>query len=188
MKNKIFLTGQLKQWQLLEANDYKIWLAGNNRKKNIEKVLNIITSIEKIDKKKIRKIINVLGEHFGIVIFSKLYTLAVVDYTRSYPLFWKFEKNVLVLSAQARLIKNKIIDSEQLIAFRMSGYTIGTETLWSNIKGLIAGSYILLNDKNNLSIQKIFFLHSIRKQKIKIQFFTTIFSSRDRKNNKKINN
>ena len=64
-----------------------------------------------------------LGEHFGIVIFSKIYTFAAVDYTRGYPIFWKFENNVLVLSAQARLIKNKIIDSEQLIAFRMSGYT-----------------------------------------------------------------
>ena len=99
-----------------------------------------------------------LGEHFGIVIFSKLYTFAAVDYTRGYPIFWKFQNNVLILSAQARLIKNKIIDPEQLIAFRMSGYTIGTDTLWSNIKGLNAGSYILLDDKTNLSLQGIFLI------------------------------
>ena len=37
MKKKKFLAGELKQWQLLEVNNYKIWLAGNNRKKKIEK-------------------------------------------------------------------------------------------------------------------------------------------------------
>ena len=133
--------------EAFEANRCKIWLAGTNRKKNIKKVLNIIGSSKKIDKNKIKRIINVLGEHFGIIIFSKLYTFAAVDYTRGYPIFWKFENNVLVLSAQATLIKNKILNFEQLTAFRMSGYTTGTETLWSNIKGLIAGSYILLEEK-----------------------------------------
>ena len=70
--------------------------------------------------------------------------------------FGNFENRSLVLSAQAKLIKNKMINSEQLTAFRMSGYTIGTDTLWSNIKGLIAGSYLLLNNKNILSIERYF--------------------------------
>ena len=168
MRQNFFLEGELKQWKLFEANRCKIWLAGTNRKKNFQKVLNIIGSSKKIDKKKIKRIISALGEHFGIIIFSKLYTFAAVDYTRGYPIFWKFENNVLVLSAQATLIKNKILNFEQLTAFRMSGYTTGTETLWSNIKGLIAGSYILLEEKNKLSFQRYF--SYIPKENIKLKY------------------
>ena len=47
---------------------------------------------------------------------------------------------------------------------------IQTDTLWSNIKGLIAGSYILLNDKNNLSIERYFSYIPIENRKLKYNF------------------
>ena len=52
----------------------------------------------------------------------------------------------------------------------MSGYTIGADTLWSNIKGLIAGSYLLLNNKNNLSIERYFSYIPIENRQLKYKF------------------
>ena len=111
-----------------------------------------------INIKECKKILELLDNHFGIIILSPKWTFAATDYSRGYPIFWKKEKKILKLSVQANLIKNKDkdIDLDQIVAFRMSGYTIDNGTLWKNIKALNAGSFLFTNYNNNFLVKKYF--------------------------------
>ena len=62
--------------------------------------------------------------------------------------------------------KKTDIDNKQLIAFRMSGYTINQGTIWKNIYNLSPGSFIFFNKQGKIIIKKYFlYLPTIYKQK-----------------------
>ena len=151
MKIPQFKPGKLNQWKYIKKKETIFWIAGFKTENKLEEVLECIKNVKKIDKSLCKKIISYLGENFGIIIISSEWTFACVDYTRSYPIYWYYNETLesLNFSSQANLFKNKNIDNTQLTAFRMSGYTIGSGTLWKEIKSLNAGEFLFYKKKND---------------------------------------
>ena len=154
-----FVPGNINQWKLFKNDDYTIWLAGDNLEKKYDYLIKNINYNEDINKIVIKKIIQNIDDHFGIVCLTKKWAFAAVDCARSYPIFWKKTKDNYIFSPQAKNIINReqdFVDKDQLVAFRMSGYTIGDGTLWNNVKNINPGNFIFLEKKKNFSIEEYF--------------------------------
>ena len=124
-----FIPGQLKQWTKFNYKRYEIWIACINKEEQYQKIksyldLNLLHHYKD-------HLMNKLGNHFGLVIFNKSFILAATDLSRSYPIYWKKNNNQLFLSPQAQLLKDKDdeVSHDQLLAFRMSGYTVDDKNL-----------------------------------------------------------
>ena len=89
MKNTFFKKGNLGQWYYFNCNKTKIWIAGYETYSKCNIILNLIKGFTIIDVKECKKILGVLGNHFGIVIINPMWSFAAVDCSRSYPIFWK---------------------------------------------------------------------------------------------------
>ena len=118
-------------------------------------------------------LINKLGNHFGLVIFNKSFILAATDLSRSYPIYWKKNNNQLFLSPQAQLLKDKDdeVSHDQLLAFRMSGYTVDDKTIWKNIFNIRSGSYLFLNKSSELNIKKYYLFQPWKIENKNILFY-----------------
>ena len=88
MNNFNFLLGHLKQWKCYKKNNLEIWFSGYNSEKNLDSIISLLYKCSNVDLSICKKIVSYLGEHFGIVIISKNWIYAAVDYTRGYPLYW----------------------------------------------------------------------------------------------------
>ena len=154
-----FIPGKLNQWNSFKKNDHTIWIAGDNISKKYNYLIEKLSTNIKINKDYIKETIKNIDDHFGIVVISKNWSFAAVDCARSYPIFWKKTKANFILSPQAKCIvkeKEDTIDKHQLVAFRMSGYTINEGTLWNNINNLNPGNFIFIKSQNNFYIEKHF--------------------------------
>ncbi|MBJ86029.1 MAG: hypothetical protein CMJ11_05530 [Pelagibacterales bacterium] len=154
-----FIPGNIEQWRMYENEDNIIWLAGDNLDKKFNHFIKYISKNKVINNNILKKFIQDIDDHFGLLCFNKNWIFACVDFTRSYPLFWKKIEGKFLFSPQAINIldKNKdLIDEDQLIAFRMSGYTIDKGSLWKNIRGLNAGEFIFIENEKDYIIQNYF--------------------------------
>ena len=140
----IFVPGKIKQWKKFEYKNFSIWLAGLNKRDKFEQIKNYLNDEVKNLKKS--NIFKILGDQFGVIILHDNWIFSATDPIRSYPIFWKINKNIIFLSPQANLLKTKhdIVNYEQLIAYRMSGYTTNDQTLWKNIYNLKVDLFLFL--------------------------------------------
>ena len=70
-----------------------------------------------------------------------------------------FKKDILLLSNNSNYLKKNInakINKEQLLAFQMSGYTIGDKTIWNKIFNLNPCSILYFKNKNNYNVRQYF--------------------------------
>ena len=154
-----FIPGKLNQWSSYKKDNHTIWIAGDNISKKYNYLIEKLSTNIKINKDYIKETIKNIDDHFGIVVISKNWSFAAVDCARSYPIFWKKTKTNFILSPQAKCIakeKEDTIDKHQLVAFRMSGYTINEGTLWNNINNLNPGNFIFIESQNDFYIEKHF--------------------------------
>ena len=174
IKTKFYL-GKLRQWSYFKFNGYEIWLAGLNSEKQIKNIYDVISKIKIIDTKLCNKIIQNLGDHFGIIILSQDWSFAAVDYSRGYPIYWSIKGDTLKLSTQANIISEKKINQDQLLAFRMSGYTTHDNTLWKDVKSLQAGSYLFYKNTKKFHCKKYFtFLPEEFKKLSRLKYITKL--------------
>ena len=89
MKNTSFNEGNLKQWYYFNRNKTKIWIAGYKSYSKCEKILDLIKNFNIVEVKECKIILSILGNQFGIIIINPIWSFAAVDYSRSYPIFWK---------------------------------------------------------------------------------------------------
>ena len=154
-----FIPGDISQWKLFTFEESFIWLAGNNLEEKSKYIIKHITVNKVINKSILKKILQNMEDHFGIVYISKKLIFAAVDCARSYPIFWKKAKDEFLFSPQAKNIFNHTqdtLDKDQIIAYRMSGYTMDDKTLWKNIINLNPGNFILIESKANYFIEEYF--------------------------------
>ena len=156
MKKIIFKKGKLNQWKPFYKKKITIWTAGYNNFLKSKLIYDVVKSFSDITIKECKKILSILDNHFGIIIISPKWCYAAVDYSRGYPIFWKKNPNILMLSSQANLLKNHHLDLNQIIAFRMSGFTINNGTLWKNIYGLNAGQFLFFNFSDRFFVRNYF--------------------------------
>lgn len=154
-----FVPGNLGQWIKFESNNFTVWIASINKKDKFKKIEGYLKY--KLDRIVINKIIKILGNQFGIIIYNYSWIFAATDCCRSYPIFWRLNKKKITLSPQANLIQEEYdeINYDQLQAYRMSGYTIDDSTLWKKISNLKSGSYLFFTKKNLKLVLKQYFLY-----------------------------
>jgi len=97
------------------------------------------------------KIASVNGS-FAVAIEIKNKLLVAVDRLRSIPLFYSVKDNILYLSDNAYWIKEELnlekLDKCKIAEFKLTGYTCGESTLFSEIKQIQAGEYIEVEKEN----------------------------------------
>jgi len=84
---------------------------------------------------------------FAVVAYEDNCLFAVVDRTRSFPLFYGVKKDKFYLSNNAHWLKEKLqtdhLDPVAHEEFRLTGFVTGNDTLFKDIKQIQAGQYIL---------------------------------------------
>lgn len=154
-----FIPSKIGQWKNEFHGDIEIWVAGYNTTLIIKKIIPHINNKKNIDKYKIKNILNTLDCHFGLVVMAKHWSMAATDCIRSYPIFWKKVDSIFILSPQANNINNisnSEVDKKQQLAFQMSGYTIGSSTLWKNINNMNTGEFIIFQENEKYNVFKYF--------------------------------
>jgi asparagine synthase (glutamine-hydrolysing) len=96
--------------------------------------------------------LNQLDGHFRIVLICDTYAFAAVDPIRSYPILFSKEHHDLILSASGSEIEtflnldDQSIDPDMALSVAMSGFTIGEQTLYRQVKNLNPGHYLFYRD------------------------------------------
>ncbi len=157
-----FIPSKTNQWTYAKNGNIEMWISGYNTALISKKIIKYLNNKKYIEKDIIENILNSIDYHFGLVIFTKEWSLAATDCIRSYPLFWKKTDKYFLISPQANKIakasKSKI-ENNQRLAFQMSGYTIGSSTLWKGINNINPGEYIIFK-KNKIQLHKKYFFYT----------------------------
>lgn len=98
---------------------------------------------------------------FSVIIENQDLIFLAVDRIRSIPIFFSHFNGNFYISDNANWIQQEIKDYKMneisKLEFLMTGYVIGNETLYSNIKQLKSGEYLVYNKKNNdVTVKKYF--------------------------------
>ena len=154
MINIQFINNEFEGWTQLKANNFCIWHTRHFQNKHIKEIKRIILKNNELNIKALKLLFLSIDYHFGLVLTDNNIVIAATDVARTYPLFYNYEINKIIISPQARTIaniKSVSVDKENLISYRMSGYTAGNGTLWKNINGLLAGQFLLFNKKLSIT-------------------------------------
>jgi len=100
---------------------------------------------------------------FSVIITTGAVILAAVDRLRSFPLYYAFEENIVLLGDDPGTIKKKLdiceFDSTSADEFAMCGYVIGRNTLYRQIKEIQAGEYVRFAEGQIVPIRYYLHLH-----------------------------
>lgn len=93
------------------------------------------------------------------VVENNNFIIAYTDHIRSWPIFFSCDEAGLVLSNNARLVRDETsltaIDEISCLEFTMSGYVTGDKTLYSDLKCLQPGEFLTWNKgAKSLSIKR----------------------------------
>jgi len=106
------------------------------------------SSISKISKK-----IKDMQGNFAIIVAAIDFIFAATDKKRSYPVFYSNVDNNIIFSNNASWLKETMINLQvnksALLIYKMSGYTLGGETIYQDLFQLQAGQCSFLSQKNN---------------------------------------
>ena len=111
-----------------------------------EKILDYFSDIQ--DNTNFERKLSEANGQFAIIINKNGKLLAATDIIRSFPIFYKKEKEVLTISDDIYSITNTEtkIDEKAKRIFRATGYVTGSATLAEDVKQIEAGQYISLED------------------------------------------
>ena len=88
-----------------------------------------------------------LNGFYAIVRQERYQTIAAVDQIRSIPIFYGQSNQVLFISDDADWVRQQVGDLEldpfASAEFQLTGYVLGNDTLFSNVKQLLAGQILI---------------------------------------------
>ena len=154
MKNFKFLNNDSNVWSKVNIKNGYLWHTKQIDSLKVQQIKSILYKNKDINIKLCKKLLFNLNCHFGLIIKYNNIIFAATDVARTYPVFFSEEFNSVLISPQAKIIaqsKGFEINKEQLLAYQMSGYTSGSETLWENISGLLAGQFLLIDKKLSIN-------------------------------------
>lgn len=103
---------------------------------------------EILNNEQIRDLLPLSGNFSYVKIKDKTVSL-VVDHIRSFPLFYSIANNNLFVSDSAAWIKNKLkscsLDEIAVLEMKLSGFVLGGNTLYKEIKQVQAGEEVSFN-------------------------------------------
>lgn len=146
-----------KFWQFYKISNCKLWIKGSFNSHKIDQVLN---SLNRIRKPKIKNFLKTLDGHFAFIFINKNYCLIATDRIRSTPLHLsKIDGDIHVSDSSNSLVKSKNfikkINKDSVREISMGGFTIGSKSIYSNLITPIAGEYILI--ENDTIIKNTYF-------------------------------
>ena len=159
--SKVFLS-RTNNWKKFKFKNihifYKGFIFGLNDNEIKKKI------IENLIKKRNWKFLNKSYGNFSIVIKYTNSVLLISDTARSFPLYYSFRDNKVIVSDFSKNIKKNLkylkFDKEIKELSLMSGYTISNYTIYKDIYTINAGQYIEIKNK----IKKNFYVNFFPKK------------------------
>jgi len=149
-KVDIFLSSN-NYWKVTSKNKNTVWFKGYLYNMPIT---DLVKQIVEQDSDTIKSFLNTLDGHFSLIVKTPKFYLIAVDKIRSIPIIWAIKnKNNILISDQGQYLNKELklkssdIDYSISNAFAISGYTIGDNTLYSNVKQVSPGNYLWLENK-----------------------------------------
>jgi len=152
MLNSSIIMREKYGWEFFQNNNTKIWFFNDQKKNNSEKMISDMFYIlckPNTTKNDIIYWIKKIPSHFSIVVESGTFVIAAVDRVCTVPIFVVMRKNEILISNYAPMLKKKCaMGSEDLdlsagLEIYMSGYTIGSKTLYKGLERLEAGECVV---------------------------------------------
>ena len=159
------IISEIFNWKYEKYLDIDFWYSGDK-----DSVCKIIKELSKkgINQKTLKQVLYKQYSSFSIIAKLKSNVFAATDFSRSFPIFYGFCKNKIVISNDARSIKNtskeNMLNESAILECMASGFVSGNNTLYSNIKQLGASQYLLFDSRSKkYSIGKYFIYHNKKK-------------------------
>lgn len=138
---------QGKGWiysQNITVKGFTIYNGQHYEKEQFCRLINDICRNEGID-----KLLSILNGRFSIILKTEKDTYIIVDHIRSFPLFYEYKNDIIVIQDQL-LVENysiKNVDKLGLESLLNCGYVINNLTLIQNIFQIRPGHYLRINHK-----------------------------------------
>jgi len=129
---------------------------GDKACNELSEIFKLFTTSNSNDVKQVvKRKLSKLSGHFSFIISNPNITIAMVDKIRSYPIYYFQKTKILHISNSATELRERYngdlneISESSILAFKMSGYTLGNDTLYENLYQLQAGECIIIDKKRS---------------------------------------
>lgn len=147
-------------WNVHEQNDTVIYHIG--RDKTIQSLNALFIKNRLDDLEGLTCKLKDLVGNFAAIFDSKLYTIAIVDKIRSYPIYYSKKGKKFRISNSARKLKESCghidIEALSLLELQMAVYVTGENTIYKNLYQLQAGEILIWNKSDFILNKKRYFL------------------------------
>lgn len=137
-------------WNLIKKDSLIFWYKGYLYNTNF---LEVLEDLQKIKYNELNLYIKNLDGNFSFIFKNELFTLAVVDKISSIPIYYYENELDIIISPHTFLLKDflnkKKYNSEAVLSINMSGYTIGNNTLFDELKKINCGEFFFYKKKSN---------------------------------------
>ncbi len=142
-------------WKKHTTDNIILWLKGYLFNKTTKQLINDFSPLNIND---IKDYLIKLDGQFALVAQTENWTMMAVDKIRSIPLFYAKNNNNWSIDSQAPSLVKKAnlreLNKDAILSFKMSGYTVGEDTLYQDLNSLISGQCVVFeNSKNPQKIQ-----------------------------------
>jgi len=142
-------------WNKIVHDDYVFWFKGyvlDGSFSSIAQSLSVFLLNLNNNNKTLIEFLSCIRGHYSFVIHNDDTLISVVDKVCTIPLFYAEIKDTVIISNNATIIKDKLsldshsFDASSILEISMSGYTIGSKTLYRDMKQLTAGEFVCIYD------------------------------------------
>jgi asparagine synthase (glutamine-hydrolysing) len=146
-----FLNDKKFKWHNKKLDSCTVWYVGR-----ISRLTELVNILKGSREDKISLLEQLLKEEYACyscVVEGDGFIFATVDRIRSFPLFYTINNGSIVISNNARLIKEHVdlenSNSSGLLEFTMAGFITGNETAITGLYQLQSGEALLSNSTSN---------------------------------------
>lgn len=140
----VFCKDESYGWKLFEYGQLRIWFKGYLDELTPE---SLLIKLSEIDKQSITEYINSISGHYAFIAELSWGVCASVDKVGTIPVFYTHNGSKWIIGTCAREVlsasESQTILKEEVTLFSMTGYTIGSNTLYKELKTLDAGECVL---------------------------------------------
>ncbi len=139
-----------RQWQKFTKKNISLWVKGYIYSHTIDE---IIDKFSVINKSELSSYVNSIDGHYAIIVNRHDLAFLIVDKIRSTPIFFTKIKNDFFIDYDPKnLVKlmgfDKSINENAKLEISMSGFTVGSKTLFKNLYSLKAGEIVILQNNS----------------------------------------
>jgi len=139
-----------------------IYWFGNSA--TLNKLIEIINQNIELDTNIIKRLLVSQEGHFAFILKYHYWIYAASDVISSYPLFYTFINNEIIISNSAKILKSKYylndINRDSLLEFYACGYVTGKDTVYQNLFKINAGEILSINTNATTFQSEQYFTYS----------------------------